>query len=52
MCKDKIHSLRHAIAPATCKTMISMVNLSLAFSLLMDESTDRDVVKREGTLIR
>ena len=44
--------VKHAIAPATHKTMISMVNLSPAFSLLMAESTDRGVVKREGTLIR
>ena len=44
--------VKHAIAPAVHKTMISMVNLSPAFSLLMDESTNRGVVKREGTLIR
>ena len=44
--------VKHAIAPNSHKTMISMVNLSPAFSLLMDESTDRGVVKREGTLIR
>ena len=41
--------VKHAIAPATHKSMISMVNLSPAFSLLMDESTDRGVMKREGT---
>ena len=29
-----------------------MVNLLPAFSLLMDESRDRGVMKREGTLIR
>ena len=44
--------VKHAIAPATHKNMLSMVNLSPAFSLLMDESTDRGVVKGEGTLIR
>ena len=44
--------VKHAIAPAIHNTMISMVNLLPAFSLLMDESTDRGVVKREGTLIR
>ena len=44
--------VKHAIAPASHKSMISMVSLSPAFSLLMDESTDRGVVKREGTLIR
>ena len=42
--------VKHAIAPATNKSMISMVNPSPAFSLLMDVSTDRGVVKREGTL--
>ena len=44
--------VKHAIAPANHKTMISKVTLSPAFSLLMDESTDRGVTKREGTLIR
>ena len=44
--------VKHGIAPAVHKIMISMVNILPAFSLLMDESTDRGVVKREGTLIR
>ena len=44
--------VKNAIAPASRKMMLSKVNLSLAFSLLMDESTDRGVKKREGTLIR
>ena len=39
--------VKHAIAPSSRKTMISKVHLSPAFSLLMDESTDRGVVKRE-----
>ena len=43
--------MKHAIAPAVHKTMISMINLSPAFSLLMDESTDRGVVKREGIMM-
>ena len=40
--------VKSAIAPVTNKMMISKANSSPAFSLLMDESTDR---KREGTLI-
>ena len=43
--------VKSAIAPATHKMMISKANSSPAFSLLMDESTDRGVQKREGILI-
>jgi len=44
--------VKHAIAPVAHKMMISKATLSPAFSILMDESTDRGVKKREGTLIR
>ena len=46
--------VKHAIAPANHKRNddFSKVTLSPAFSLLLDESTDRGVTKHEGTLIR
>ena len=44
--------IKHALAPAAHKNLISKVSTSPAFSLLMDESTDRGDLKREGTLIR
>ena len=44
--------VKHALAPAVHKAMITNVLASPAFSLMMDESTDRGEKKREGTLIR
>ena len=44
--------IKNALAPAAHNIMIAKVKNSPAFSLLMDESTDRGVQKREGTLIR
>ena len=44
--------VKHAIAPAVHKAMIADVLVSPAFSLMMDESTDRGDQKREGSLIR
>ena len=43
---------KHALAPAMHKAMIADVLISPAFSLMMDESTDRGEQKREGTLIQ
>ena len=44
--------VKHAIGPAVYKDMVVSVKASPAFSLMMDESTDRGDVKRVGILIR
>ena len=44
--------VKHAIGPAVHKSMVESVMSSPAFSLMMDESTDRGDVKRVGMLIR
>ena len=43
--------VKHAIGPAVHKDMVASVKASPAFSLTMDESTDRGDVKRVGILI-
>ena len=42
---------KHTLAPAMHNAMIADVLISPAFSLMMDESTNRVEQKREGTLI-
>ena len=44
--------VKHAIGLAVHKYLVSSVKASPAFSLMMDESTDRGDVKRVGILIR
>lgn len=44
--------VKHALAPASHASMVSGVLASPAYSLLMDESTDRGDKKRVGMLIR
>ena len=44
--------VKHALGPAAHEVMVAGVKASPAFSLLMDESTDRGDVKRVGMLIR
>ena len=44
--------VKHAIGPAVHKDMVASVKASPAFSLMMDESTDRGDVMQVGILIR
>ena len=44
--------VKHALGPAAHRSMIEEVKSSPAFSIMMDESTDRSDVKRVGMLIR
>ena len=44
--------VKHALTPAMHKAMITDVLISPAFSLMMDESTDRGEQKGEGILIQ